>query len=76
MGCGIRQEGWYERINIELKKQLTVLELGDPVLVIEIQEKDISLVNPNYNNRLEHLPAALVTERQNRLIARLAKMQN
>lgn len=60
-------------MNIELKKQLTVLELGELVSVIENQEKDISLVNLNYNDRLEHLLADLITERQNRLIARLTK---
>lgn len=60
-------------MNIELKKQLTVLELGDLVSVIENQEKDISLVNLKYNDRLEHLLADLITERQNRLIARLTK---
>lgn len=49
-------------MNIELKKQLTVLELGDLVSVIENQEKDISLVNLNYNDRLEHLLADLITK--------------
>ena len=40
-------------MNIELKKRLTVLELGDLVSVIENQEKDVSLVDLNYNDRLE-----------------------
>lgn len=60
-------------MNMELKKQLTVLELGDLVSVIENQEKNVSLVDLNYNDRLEHLLAELITERQNRLIARLIK---
>ncbi len=60
-------------MNMELKKQLTVLELGDLVSVIENQEKNVSLVDLNYNDRLEHLLAELITERQNRLIARLTK---
>ena len=33
----------------------------------------MSLVNLNYNDRLEHLLTELITERQNRLIARLTK---
>ncbi len=60
-------------MNMELKKQLTVLELGDLVSVIENQEKNVSLVDLNYNDRLEYLLAELITERQNRLIARLTK---
>lgn len=60
-------------MNIELKKRLTVLELGDLVSVIENQEKDVSLVDLNYNDRLENLLTELITERQNRLIARLIK---
>ena len=60
-------------MNIEIKKQLAVLELGDLVSAIENQEKDVSLVNLNYNDRLEHLLTELITERQNRLNARLTK---
>lgn len=60
-------------MNIELKKRLTVLELGDLVSVIENQEKDVSLADLNYNDRLENLLTELITERQNRLIARLIK---
>jgi len=60
-------------MNIELKKKLSVLELGDLVDVIENQEKDLSLSSLNYNERLEHLLEDLITERQNRLIARLTK---
>ena len=41
-------------MNIELKKKLSVLELGDLVAVIENQEKDLSLSSLNYNERLEH----------------------
>ncbi|MCI8317026.1 MAG: hypothetical protein HFG96_00665 [Lachnospiraceae bacterium] len=60
-------------MNMELKKQLTVLELGDLVSVIESQEKNVSLVELNYNDGLEHLLAELITERLNRLIARFTK---
>lgn len=60
-------------MNIELKKKLSVLELGDLVAVIKNQEKDLSLSSLNYNERLEHLLEELITERQNRLIARLTK---
>ena len=67
------QKGWYKAMNMELKKQLTVLEPGDLVSVIENQEKNVSPADLNYNDRLEHLPAELITERQNRLIARLTK---
>ncbi len=55
-------------MNIEIRKQLAVLELGDLAAVIENQEKDVSLVDLNYNDRLEHLLTELITERQNRLI--------
>ena len=60
-------------MNIEIRKQLAVLELGDLAAVIENQEKDVSLVDLNYNDRLEHLLTELITERQNRLIGRLTK---
>lgn len=33
----------------------------------------MSLVDLNYNDRLEHLLTELITERQNRLITRLTK---
>ena len=49
------------------------MELADLAAVIEAQEKDISLVGMNYNDRLELLLTGLITERQNRLIARLIK---
>ena len=55
-------------MNIEIRKQLAVLELGDLAAVIENQEKDVSLVDLNHNDRLEHLLTELITERQNRLI--------
>lgn len=60
-------------MNTEIKKQLSVLELSDLAAVVEAQEKEISFVDLNYNGRLEHLLSALITERQNRLIARLTK---
>ena len=62
-------------MNTEIKNQLSVLELSDLAAVIEAQEKEISFVDLNYNERLEHLLSALITERQNRLIARLTKMR-
>ncbi len=37
-------------MNIEIRKQLAVLELGDLAAVIENQEKDVSLVDLNYND--------------------------
>ena len=60
-------------MNREIKKQLSVLELSDLVAVIEAQEKEVSFVGLNYNERLEHLLSALITEQQSRLIARLTK---
>ncbi len=60
-------------MNIEIKKQSAVLEPGDPVSAIENREKDVSLANLNYNDRLEHLLTELITERQNRLAAGLTK---
>lgn len=58
---------------MEPKRQLTVLGPGNLVSVIENQEKNVSLVDLNHNDRLERLLAELITERQNRLIARLTK---
>ena len=58
-------------MNIELKKKLVTLELADLATVIEAQEKDVSLVDLSYNERLEHLVLDLITERQNRRISRL-----
>ncbi len=60
-------------MNTEIKKQLSVLELSDLVAVIEAQEKEVSFVDLTYNERLEYMLSALITERQNRLIARLTK---
>ena len=60
-------------MNMVLKKQLTVLEPGDLVSVIENQEKNVSPADLNYNDTLALLLAGLITERQNRLIAKLTK---
>lgn len=60
-------------MNIETRTQLAVLELGGLAAVIENQEEDVSLVDLNYNDRLEHLLMELIIERQERLIGRLTK---
>ena len=60
-------------MNTEIKKQLSVLELSDLAAVMEAQEKEVSFADLTYNERLEHLLSALITERQNRLTARLTK---
>lgn len=60
-------------MNIELKKNLSLLELSDLTRIIEDQEKDIKLVDLSYDERLEILLQALVQERENRLIGRLIK---
>ena len=51
-------------MNTEIKKQLSVLELSDLVAVIEAQEKEVSFVDLTYNERLEYMLSALITERQ------------
>lgn len=60
-------------MKIELKKNLSLLELSDLVKIIEEQEKDIKLVDLSYDERLELLLDALVQERENRLIGRLIR---
>ncbi len=42
-------------MNIEIKKSLSVLELSDLARIIEMQEKDIKLVDLSYEKRLELL---------------------
>ena len=54
-------------MNFELKKSLSTLELSDLVRIIEMQEKDIKLVDMSYDERLELLLSTLVQERENRL---------
>ena len=60
-------------MNFELKKSLSVLELSDLVKIIEMQEKDITLIDMGYDERLELLLETLVQERENKLINRLIK---
>lgn len=60
-------------MNFELKKGLSVLELSDLVKIIEMQEKDITLIDMGYDERLELLLETLVQERENKLINRLIK---
>ena len=60
-------------MNIEIKKSLSVLELGDLARIIEMQEKDIKLVDLSYENRLELRLETLIQERENRLINQLIK---
>lgn len=60
-------------MNFEMKRSLTVLELGDLVKIIETQEKDVKLVDLSYDERLELLLEALIQERENKLINRLIK---
>ena len=60
-------------MNIGIKEQLAVLGLGDLASAIGNQEKDVPLANLNYNGRLGHPLTGLITERQNRLTARLTK---
>ena len=60
-------------MNIEIKKSLSVLELSDLARIIEMQEKDIKLVDLSYEKRLELLLETLIQERENRLINRLIR---
>ena len=60
-------------MNIEIKKSLSVLELGDLARIIEMQEKDMKFVDLSYEKRLELLLETLIQERENRLINRLIK---
>lgn len=55
-------------MNIVLKRSLSILELGDLAKIIEMQEKDIKLVDLSYEKHLELLPETLIQERENRLI--------
>lgn len=63
-----------ELMKVELKKNLSLLELSDLVKIIEEQERDIKLVDLSYDERLELLLDALVQERENRLIGRLIRI--
>ncbi len=60
-------------MNIEIKKSLSVLEPGGLARIIEMQEKDIKLVDLSYEKRLELLLETLIQERENRLINRLIR---
>lgn len=60
-------------MNTELKKSLSALELSGLARIIEMQEKDIKLVELSCEKRLELLLETLVQERENRLINRLIK---
>ena len=55
-------------MNIEIKKSLSVLELSDLARIIEMQEKDIKLVDLSYEKRLGLLLGTLIQEREDRLI--------
>ena len=60
-------------MNIEIKKSLSVLELSGLARIIEMQEKDIKLVDLSCEKRLELLLETLIQERENRLINRLIR---
>jgi hypothetical protein len=49
-------------MNFELKKSLSILELGDLVQIVEMQEKDITLVDLSYEDRLELLLETLIQD--------------
>ena len=60
-------------MNIEIKKSLSVLELSDLARIIEMQEKDIKLVDLSYEKRLGLLLGTLIQEREDRPMDRLIR---
>jgi len=54
-------------MNIEFKKELGMLELGDFAAIVEKQEQDISLIELSYNDRIELLIKELISVRYNKL---------
>ncbi len=60
-------------MNIEIKKGLPVLELSGLARIIEMQEKDIKLVDLSCEKRLGLLLETLTQEREDRLINRLIR---
>lgn len=63
-------------MKFELKKDLIKHELGDFARLIESQERDLKLSELSFDEHLEYLLEALVSERENRLINRLIKGAN
>lgn len=63
-------------MDAKLKKSLSEVELADLARIIEAQEKDISLIDINFDERIERILTALVQERENRLIERLIRNAN
>ena len=63
-------------MDAKLKKSLSEVELVDLARIIEAQEKDISLIDINFDERIERILTALVQERENRLIERLIRNAN
>lgn len=47
-------------MDVKLKKSLAEVELSDLVRIIETQEKDKSLIEMNFDERLERILTALV----------------
>lgn len=58
-------------MDIEIKKGLPALELGDLARTMEMQEKDIKLADLSCDKRLEPLLETLMRERESRLITGL-----
>lgn len=58
-------------MDINIKKQLSVLELADLAAIVERQESDLSLCGLTYEDRLNHLLCELVASRHNKLISKL-----
>lgn len=63
-------------MKFELKKDLIKHELGDFARLIESQEGDLKLSGLSFDEHLEYLLEAFVSERENRLINCLIKDAN
>ena len=63
-------------MNSEIKKELSILELGDLASIIEKQEHDISLIDLSYEERMDVLLSEVITLRKNNLIKRLIRNAN
>lgn len=64
------------KMKSELKKELSILELGDLAAIIEKQEHDVSLIDLSYDERVDILLSEVITLRKNNMIKRLIKNAN
>jgi len=60
-------------MNIELKKELSILDLGDLAAILEKQESDLSMADVSHEEKIEAMISELITIRRNKMISRLIK---